>query len=91
MAVQVNYLLDKGGFVERPDGTFEVDFSKIKAAVRDLDHDLLTLEATGDYAGAKRILDQLGGDPTRHAEAFEWPRRHSRGHRADLRDRERFG
>ena len=60
MAVQVNYLLDKGGFVERPDGTFEVDFHRIKSAVRDLDHDLLTLEATGDYAGAKRMLDELG-------------------------------
>ena len=60
MAVQVNYLLDKGGFVERPDGTFEVNFGKIKGAVRELDHDLLTLEATGDYAGAKRMLDQLG-------------------------------
>ena len=30
------------------------------AIVRDLDHDLLTLEATGDYAGAKRMLDALG-------------------------------
>jgi len=60
MALQVNYLTDKGGFIARPDGTFEVDFSKIKAAVRDLDHDLLTLEATGDYAGAKRMLDELG-------------------------------
>jgi hypothetical protein len=60
MAVQVNYLLDKGGFAERPDGTFEVNFGKIKSAVRDLDHDLLTLEATGDYAGAKRMLDELG-------------------------------
>jgi hypothetical protein len=60
MALQVNYLTDKGGFVARPDGTFDVDFSKIKGAVRDLDHDLLTLEATGDYAGAKRMLDQLG-------------------------------
>jgi predicted deacylase len=29
-------------------------------AVESLDHDLLTLEATGDYAGAKRMLDQLG-------------------------------
>ncbi len=60
MAMQVNYLTDKGGFVARPDGTFDVNFSKIKGAVRDLDHDLLTLEATGDYAGAKRMLDQLG-------------------------------
>ena len=60
MALQVNYLMDKGGFVERPDGTFDVNFDRIKPAVRDLDHDLLTLEATGDYAGTKRMLDQLG-------------------------------
>jgi hypothetical protein len=60
MAMQVNYLTDKGGFVARPDGTFEVNFGKIHEAVRDLDHELLTLEATGDYAGAKQMLDQLG-------------------------------
>lgn len=60
MAMQVNYLTDKGGFVARADGRFEVNFGKIKGAVRDLDHDLLTVEATGDYAGAKRMLDQLG-------------------------------
>jgi hypothetical protein len=57
MAMQVNYLTDKGGFVARPDGTFEVNFDKIRGAVRDLDHELLTVEATGDYAGAKRMLD----------------------------------
>ena len=60
MALQVNYLMDKGAFVARPDGRFEVDFAKVKAAVRDLDHDLLTLEATGDYRGAKKMLDELG-------------------------------
>lgn len=57
-AMQVNYLLDKGGYVARPDGTFAVDFGKIKQAVSDLDHDLLTLEATGDYAGAKKMMDE---------------------------------
>jgi hypothetical protein len=60
MALQFNYLREKGAFVAASDGTFAVDFSKIKAAVRDLDHDLLTLEATGDYAGAKAMLDRLG-------------------------------
>ncbi len=60
MALQFNYLTDKGAFVARPDGTFAVDFSKIKAAVRDLVHDLLTIEATGDYARAKKMLDELG-------------------------------
>jgi hypothetical protein len=59
MAMQFNYLLDKGAFVPGTDGTFSVDLGKIKDAVRSLDHDLLTLEATGDYNGAKAMLAQL--------------------------------
>ena len=58
--MQVNYLVDRGGFVARSDGRFEVNFEKIRPAVRDLVHDLLTIEATGDYLGAKKMLDQLG-------------------------------
>jgi hypothetical protein len=60
MAVQLNYLLDKGAFVSHGDGTFSVDMVKVKDAVRDLDHDLLTIEAEGDYEGAKKMLDDLG-------------------------------
>ena len=59
MAMQVNYLLDKGAYIANPDGTFSIDLTKIKDAVRDLDHDLLTLEATGDYEGAKNMLSRL--------------------------------
>jgi hypothetical protein len=58
-ALQFNYLTDKGGFVADADGSFHVDFDRIKTGVRDLDHDLLTLEAQGDYQGAKRMLDKL--------------------------------
>jgi len=57
--MQFNYLRDRGAFVLHPDGTFAVDMNKIKQAVRDLDHDLLMLEATGDYAGAKKMLERL--------------------------------
>jgi Peptidase family M49 len=60
MALQFNYLTDKGAFVARADGTFAVDPAKIKGAVRDLVHDLLEIEATGDYARAKKMLDELG-------------------------------
>lgn len=59
MALQVNYLMDKGAFIVRPDGTFAVDFAKVKDGVRDLTHDLLMLEANGDYAAAKQMLDKL--------------------------------
>lgn len=58
MAVQFNYLTDKGAFVYRG-GAWEVDETKIKTAVRDLAHDLLMIEATGDYAGAKQMFEKL--------------------------------
>src|SRR5205823_5405543 len=60
MAIQFNYLTDKGAFTQSTDGTFAVNLEKFKQAVRDLDHDLLTLEAEGDYAGAKKMQDELG-------------------------------
>ncbi len=60
MAIQFNYLTDHGAFIRRPDGTFEVNFSKIKPAVRQLTHDLLIIEAQGDYAAAQRMLTNLG-------------------------------
>lgn len=59
-AMQFNYFLSKGAYVANPDGTFRVDLTKIKAAVASLDRDLLTIEATGDYAGAKKMMGDLG-------------------------------
>ncbi len=56
MAIQMNYILDKGGFVSHGDGTFAVDYKKIKQAVIDLDREFLTIEATGDYARAKDMM-----------------------------------
>ena len=58
-AMQFNYLLDKGAYIANADGTFSIDFTKIKGAIAALDHDLLTLEATGDHDGAKQMLEKL--------------------------------
>jgi len=60
MAVQINYLMDKGAILAHSDSTFSVEMSKIAGAVANLDHDLLTIEAEGNYAGAKKLLDELG-------------------------------
>ncbi|HLH09913.1 MAG TPA: hypothetical protein VKW78_21925 [Terriglobales bacterium] len=60
MALQFNYLVDKGGFVPNPNGTYSVNFDKIGSAVTNLTHELLTIEATGDYARAKDMLTRLG-------------------------------
>jgi hypothetical protein len=59
-AMQFNFFLDKGAFTANADGTFSVDVAKMKEAVRALDEKLLTLEATGDYAGAKQWMEQMG-------------------------------
>ena len=59
MAIQVNYFLDKGAYVENSDGTYSVNVSKMKDAVNSLDHEFLTIEATGDYNGAKKMLTEL--------------------------------
>ena len=60
MAIQFNYLMDKGAFSQQPDQTFALDLKKFKQGVRDLDHDLLTIEAQGDYDAAKNLQDEMG-------------------------------
>lgn len=56
VALQVNYLLDKGAFKVSGDGTFAIDDTKIKDAVASLTTAIMNLQATGDYAGAKKML-----------------------------------
>ncbi len=59
MALQVNSLLDAGAYRVNADGSFSVDLRRAKKAVEKLSHDLLTLQATGDYEGAKRLLGRM--------------------------------
>lgn len=59
MALQVNYLLDAGGLRANADGTFSVDLRRTKKAVTRLTRELMTLQATGDYAATRRLLERL--------------------------------
>jgi hypothetical protein len=59
-ALQLNFLLDYGAFVIERDGTFSVNQAKVKDGVIALTHDLLTLEAEGNYSKAKDLLSRLG-------------------------------
>ncbi len=77
VAMQLNYLTDFGAITIGPDGAFAVNPAKIKAGVTALTHDIMTLQAAGDYAKAKdmlsrlavvrpevmKVLDQLNGIP----------------------------
>ena len=60
IAIQLNYLLDQGGFVVRDDGTFAVDAAKIKDGVVALTREIMTIQAEGNYAAAKALGDRLG-------------------------------
>jgi hypothetical protein len=59
VAIQLNYFLDNGGVTVASDGTFAVDQAKIKQNVTNLTRDLMTMQAVGDYAAGKQLLDKL--------------------------------
>ena len=59
-AIQLNYLLDKGGVPGQADGTFSVDAAKISDGVTALTREIMTLQAEGSYAKAKAMIDTLG-------------------------------
>jgi hypothetical protein len=60
VAIQLNYFLDHGGVSVAADGTFAVNADRIRQNVSDLTRDIMTLQATGDYQGAKRLIETLG-------------------------------
>jgi len=59
VALQLNYFLDHGGVTVASDGTFAVVPAKFKENVTNLTHDLMTMQATGDYAAARQLLETL--------------------------------
>jgi hypothetical protein len=77
IALQLNSLLDAGAVRVARDGTFSVDATRIKDAVKALTGELMTLQASGDRARAaellrtravmrpevQKVLGKLGGVP----------------------------
>jgi hypothetical protein len=59
MALQVNYLMDHEAVRISKDGHFSLDLPRTKKAVTALTHDIMTLQAHGDYGGVKNLLDRM--------------------------------
>ena len=59
-ALQLNWLLDAGGFTVAKSGAFAVDATKVKAGVESLTRELMTLQAHGDKQRADELLARLG-------------------------------
>jgi hypothetical protein len=60
VAIQLNYFLDNGGVTVAQDGTFAVNAERIRQNVTDLTRDIMTMQATGDAAAGKQMLEKLG-------------------------------
>jgi hypothetical protein len=59
VAIQLNYFLDNGGVTVAQNGTFAVNPERIRQNVTDLTRDIMTMQARGDYAAAKQMIDKL--------------------------------
>jgi hypothetical protein len=59
MALQINTLLDAGAIRIDSEGRFSLDLPKTKKAVTALTRQIMTLQAHGDYAGVKRLMDRM--------------------------------
>jgi len=57
IAIQFNYMMDKGGFYEE-NGKLRIDIEKAKKAAKSLSQKVLMIEATGDYSSAKSLVDK---------------------------------
>ena len=56
-----NYLQNEGAFSrDEATGRYRVDFDRMEKAVNSLSARILTLQGDGDYAGAKKLQDELG-------------------------------
>ncbi len=60
VVAQFNYLLEKGAIEIGADGRYRTVAAKFPDGIRSLLHDMLMLQATGDYDGTKRFLDKYG-------------------------------
>jgi hypothetical protein len=60
VVAQFNYLQQKGALEIDANGRVHAVSEKFPGAIRDLLHDMLMLQAAGDYAGTKRFLDTYG-------------------------------
>ena len=55
--IQLNYIMEKGGFQYNEEtGRYSVNHDKVHEAVRSLSHDVLMIEALGDYEQAKAFV-----------------------------------
>lgn len=59
-AIQWNWLREKGAIVEGAEGRFKVVMDQMPKAIESLSHELLMIEATGDFERAQKLTEKYG-------------------------------
>lgn len=58
-AIQFNYLLEKGGIIfDKKTNCFGINEGAFLSAIKDLAHDILMIEACGDYKAASKFMEK---------------------------------
>jgi len=60
VAIQLNTFLDAGAVAVGPTGTFSVIHERVRGAVEALTREIMTIQARGDYAQAKSLIETRG-------------------------------
>lgn len=59
--IRFNYFKEQGAFERNEaDGTYRVNYNKMKQAMNNLSHDILVYQGRGDYAGVARLVKERG-------------------------------
>jgi hypothetical protein len=69
--IQFNYLTEKGAITRSAAGKYAYVAEKMPEAVKGLAHDLLMIEARGDYDAAQAFVEKYGEMPAQMKQALE--------------------
>jgi hypothetical protein len=58
VAIQFNYYFEQGAFYQDENGKLNLDEEKLVKAIKNLVHELLIIQAHGDYAAAQALVQQ---------------------------------
>ena len=58
--IRFSYFQEKGAFERTTDGTYRVNYDRMRQAMNDLSRDILTLQGDGDYAGVAQLVSTRG-------------------------------
>jgi hypothetical protein len=58
--IRFNFFKEKDAFAKNEDGTYKVNYDKMKIAMEELSSIILTLQGNGDYEGVAKLVEEKG-------------------------------